>query len=138
MDLLEPVPSLNLYQPDWPIRTYHGQHPPARMISGFSGHNGQLVDSLLCGGSVISGGRVIHSILSPKVRIDDSAIVEDSILFEGVRVGAGAHLSRCIVDKDIEIPAGIKIGAGLADPFDGFTVSEGGVTVVPKGCFFRE
>lgn len=136
MDLLAPVPPLNLYQPDWPIRTYHGQHPPARMVSGISGHNGQLVDSMLCGGSVISGGKVFRSILSPQVRVEESAIIEDSILFEGVHVGAGAHLSRCIVEKLVDIPPGVKIGTHLALPAEGLTVSEGGVTVVPADYRF--
>jgi glucose-1-phosphate adenylyltransferase len=136
MDLLSPLPPMNLYQPDWPIRTYHGQHPPARMVSGPSGQDGQLVNSLLCGGSVISGGIVRHSILSSQVRVDENAVVEDSILFEGVHVGAGARLYRCIVDKHVRIPPGEAIGAHVAGNAARFTVSERGITVVPKGFRF--
>lgn len=136
MDLLAPVPPLNLYQPDWPIRTYHAQHPPARMVSGPSSLDGQLVNSLLCGGSVICGGTVNHSILSSQVRVDENAVVEHSILFEGVHVGAGAHLTRCIIDKFVEIPPGERIGVHSARDAARFTVSEAGITVVPKGYSF--
>ncbi|MEC4749063.1 glucose-1-phosphate adenylyltransferase [Methylomicrobium sp. Wu6] len=136
MDLLLPVPPINLYQPDWSIRTYPGQYPPARMAPGASGRAGHFDNSLICGGAVISGGTVRHSILSPQVRVDDNALVEDSILFDGVQVGAGALLKRCIIDKDVRVPPGEKIGGNPAVDSAHFTVSESGVTVVPKGyCF---
>ena len=136
MDLIAPVPPMNLYQPDWPIRTYHGQNPPARMISGPSGHEGQLLNSLLSSGTVICGGNVRHSILSPHVQVDENAVVEDTILFEGVHVGAGAHLTRCIVDKNVKIPPGEQIGFDPVADAKRFTVSESGITVVPKGYRF--
>ncbi|MGR8980918.1 MAG: glucose-1-phosphate adenylyltransferase [Gammaproteobacteria bacterium] len=136
MDLLADIPPINLYQPDWTIRTYHGQQPPARVTYGSSRHPGQLINSLLCGGTIISGAAVKNSILSSKVRIDEDAVVEDSILFNGVHVGAGAHLTRCIVDKEIDIPPGTRIGGDPAADAARFTVSEGGITVVPKGYAF--
>ena len=136
MDLLLPVPPINLYQRDWPIRTYPGQYPPARMAPGNSGRTGQFDNSLICGGAVISGGMVRHSILSPQVRIEENALLEDSILFDGVQVGAGAELKRCIIDKDVCVPPGEKIGVDPAADSARFTVTESGVTVVPKGyCF---
>ena len=136
MDLLLPVPPMNLYQPDWSIRTYPGQFPPARMVPGASGRAGQFDNSLICGGAVISGGMVRHSILSSQVRIDDNALVDDSILFDGVQVGAGAVLRRCIIDKSVRVPPGVKIGGNPAVDSTRFTVSENGVTVVPKGYIF--
>lgn len=136
MDLLEPVPPLNLYQEDWPIRTYQGQHPPARMAPGASGREGQLANSLVSGGTVISGGAVRHSILFARVHVEQDAVVDDSILFEGVRVGTGARLQRCIVDKDVRIPPGEQIGCDRDSDATRFTVSEGGVIVVPKAYRF--
>lgn len=136
MDLLARVPPLNLYQPDWRIRTYHGQYPPARMVPGPNGHDGQLINSLLGGGTIISGGSVRHSILFPQVQVDEDTEVEESILFEGVYVGAGARLNRCIVDKYVQIPPGERIGHDASADADRFTVSESGITIVPKGyCF---
>jgi glucose-1-phosphate adenylyltransferase len=136
MDLLAPAPPLNLYQPDWPIRTYHGQNPPARLASGSLGQEGQLVNSLISSGTVVFGGTVRNSILFPQVRVDENAVVEDSILFEGVHVGSDAHLKRCIVDKNVQIPPGERIGFDTTVDAARFTVSEYGVTVVPKGYSF--
>jgi glucose-1-phosphate adenylyltransferase len=136
MDLLAQAPPLNLYQPDWPIRTYHGQNPPARMAPGSLGNEGQLFNSLLGSGTVVAGGAVRHSILFSQVQVDENAVVEDSILFDGVHVGAGVHLKRCIVDKNVQIPPGERIGFDTTADAARFTVSESGITVVPKGYRF--
>jgi glucose-1-phosphate adenylyltransferase len=136
MDLLEPVPPLDLYQRDWPIRNYNGQNPPARMVTGLHGNKGQLVNSMLGSGSVVSGGAVIHSILFSKVFVDENAVVEDSILLDGVHIGAGVQLKRCIVDKHVQIPPGHSFGINSDEGLARFTVSESGVTVIPKDYKF--
>ena len=137
MALLDPVPPLDLYQQDWIIRTYQGQNPPARTVPGESAHEGVFVNSILAGGVVICGGGVDHSILFPRVRVEDQAIVQDSILFDDVHVGAGAELSRCIVEKRVVIPAGERIGLDPAKDRERFTISPGGIVVVPKGYRFE-
>jgi glucose-1-phosphate adenylyltransferase len=134
MDLLKPMPPLNLYQRDWAIRTYQGQHPPARMIPGENGQDGLLADSIMCGGVVITGGTVRRSILSSRVHVGEGALVEDSLLFDNVTVGAGAALRRCIVDKGAKIPPGESVGFDLAKDRERFTISDNGVIVVPK-CY---
>ncbi|MES9936310.1 MAG: glucose-1-phosphate adenylyltransferase [Sedimenticola sp.] len=136
MDLLNPVPSLDLYQPDWPIRTYQAQYPPARTVPGASGSEGIFVNSIAAGGVLIVGGAVQHSILFPHVTIGDEAIVHDSILFNNVQVGEGAQLERCIIDKDVKIPPGESIGVDLEKDAERFTVSDKGVVVVPKNYQF--
>jgi glucose-1-phosphate adenylyltransferase len=132
MDLLQPQPPINLYQRDWPIRTYEPQGPPARMIPGPSGNQGELMNSMLTSGDVIEGASVRHSILSPNVRVGEGAVVERCLLFEGVTVGAGAVLQNCIIDKGVNIPPGTRIGCDPVADADRFTISERGVTVVPK------
>jgi len=136
MDLLKPIPPMNLYQEDWPIRTYHGQYPPARNVLSASGQPGSVTNALLAGGDVVIGAQVTHSILSPDVWIDSGAVVEDAILFERVRVGADCRLRRCIIDKDVQIPPKETIGFDLERDRSRFTVSEGGVVVVSKGYRF--
>lgn len=136
MDLLKPVPPLDLYQADWPIRSYQAQTPPARTVPGVSGTEGIFINSIVAGGTVIAGGSVQHSILFPQVFIDDGAFVEDAILFQGVRVGAGARLRRCIIDKDVEVPPREQIGYDSKRDRERFTVSEQGIVVVPKGYRF--
>ena len=133
MALLRAEPPLDLYQADWNIHTYQGQYPPARTVPGAtSGNEGIFVNSMLAAGTVISGGGVNHSVLFPKVRVQDGAIVESSILFSGVTVGQGAHLRNCIVEKDVAIPPRMRIGQDLKADRERFTVSEKGVVVVTK------
>jgi glucose-1-phosphate adenylyltransferase len=133
MALLRAEPPLDLYQADWNIHTYQGQYPPARTVPGAtSGNEGIFVNSMLAAGTVISGGGVNHSVLFPKVRVHDGAIVEASILFSGVVVGQGAHLRNCIVEKDVVIPPRMQIGHDPKADRERFTVSEKGVVVVTK------
>ena len=106
MDLLEPVPAMNIYQVDWPIRTFQIPSPPARSVMGRSGVSAQLINSMVSSGSIVAGACIRHSILSPNVRVNDGAVVENAILFEGVRVGEGARLSNCIVEKHGESSPG--------------------------------
>jgi glucose-1-phosphate adenylyltransferase len=136
MDLLAPLPPMNLYQPDWPIRTYNGQHPPARVAQGSSGIHGQLINSLLSSGTVISGATVRNSILFSRVFVQEQAQIDDSILFDNVEVGFGAQLKRCIVDKAVFVPPGERIGYDRAADAERFTVSDSGITVIPKGYHF--
>ncbi len=137
MDLLNPVPSLDLYQPDWPIRTYTAQDPPARTVPGISGSEGIFINSMVSGGVVIVGGSVQHSILFPRVTIGEEAVIHDSILFSGVQVGEGAQLDRCIIDKDVRIPPGERIGFDRERDAARFTISEKGIVVVPKDYRFE-
>jgi len=134
MDLLKAEPPLDLYQPDWNILTYQGQYPPARTVPGaHSGTEGIFVNSMLAAGTVIRGGGVSHSVLFPKVEIDDGAIVDEAILFEGVKVGAEAQIRRCICDKDVVIPSGTRIGFDWRADAERFEVSDGGIVVIRKG-----
>jgi glucose-1-phosphate adenylyltransferase len=136
MALLEPVAPIDLYQEDWFIHTYQGQYPPARTVPGHTGAEGVFINSMLAAGTVITGGGVNHSILFPQVQVGDGVIVEHSILFNGVEVGAEAQLRRCIIDKDVTVPAGEQIGFDKKRDADRFTVSPGGVVVIPKGYRF--
>jgi len=136
MDLLKSVPPLDLYQQDWPIRSYQSQTPPARAVPGASGDEGVFINSILSGGTIISGGNVSHSVLFQNVFIDDHAIVENSVLFDNVKVGKNVRLNNCIVDKDVSIPDGEIIGEDLYKDSKRFTVTESGIVVIPLGYKF--
>ena len=132
MDLLRPHPSFNLYMPDWPIRTYSGQHPPA-MIRNVAGHEARASDSILAPGSTVAGGTVRRCVLSPGTFVGPGAVVEDAILMPGVKVGEGATVRRAIVDERVVIPSGMEIGLDPAVDRRRFDVTEGGVAIVPEG-----
>ena len=135
MDLITVEPQLNLYDRSWDIRTYQAPNPPPKFVfAQYDGHAprvGHAIDSMVCPGCIISGGRVQRSILSSNVRVNSWATVDDSILFEGVNVGRHAHIRRAIIDKGVQIPEGTRIGYDLeADRARGFTVTESGIVVI--------
>lgn len=136
MDLLKFEPPLDIYQPDWPIRTHQTQRPPARMVAGRSCTEGILLNSIIAGGSVIAGGGVSHCVLGNRVYVDDGATVEDAIISAGVRVGEGTQLRRCVVDRNVEIPANEQIGIDPKTDAERFTVTPNGVVVIPSDAEF--
>jgi glucose-1-phosphate adenylyltransferase len=134
MDLVSIDPQLNLYDQRWPIRTYQPSLPPPKFVfngQGDATRCGRAMDSIICSGSIVSGGQVERSVLGWHTRVNSYAHVEDSILFDNVEVGRHCRVRRAIIDKGIHIPPGVEIGYDLdQDRERGFTVSEGGVVVL--------
>lgn len=95
-----------LSTPGWPIYTRGSNLPPVRIAAG-----SRVVDSILADGCVVEG-EVIGSILSPGVRVEKGARVEDSIVFSFSRIGREARVSRAIVDKHCSIGSGSLVGSG--------------------------
>ncbi|HAS6204721.1 TPA: glucose-1-phosphate adenylyltransferase [Vibrio vulnificus] len=136
MDLLEPIPPMNLYQKDWGIRTYEPQYPPARTVSSGSGNEGIFINSIIANGVINSGGSVQHSIVSSNVRINDSATVVDSIIFDDVEISEGCQLVNCIIDKHVKVPPYTQIGLNRLEDAQRFKISENGIVVVPESYQF--
>ncbi len=136
MDLISVDPQLNMYDERWPIRTYLPMFPPPKFVfaeEGFNARRGQALDSIVCQGSIISGGTVERSVLGNNTRVNSFAHVQDSILLDGVDIGRHARVRRAIIDKGVRIPPGTHIGFDHEhDRARGFTVSEGGVVVIAK------
>ncbi len=139
LDLTAIDPVLNLYDARWPVRTWQQQLPPPKFVFREAGdpgacRRGEALDSLVSAGCIISGGTVRRSVLSPGVRVNSYAVVEECILFDGVDVGRRSRVRRAIIDKDVKLPEGTVLGYDPDhDRRRGFTVSDGGVVVVPKG-----
>ena len=136
MDLISVDPLLNMYDNSWPVRTHQPNLTAPIFVfddQEVQARVGSAVDSIVCQGAIISGGRAQHSILGPCVRLNSFAHVSDSILFEGVQVGRNAKVRRAIIDKNVSIPAGVEIGYNQEeDRRRGFVISDGGVVVIGK------
>jgi glucose-1-phosphate adenylyltransferase len=139
LDLVQVTPAFDLYNPRWPIHTWSRPLPPAKFVFADEEHArmGIATDSLVSEGCIISGGRIDRSVLGPMVRVNSFSHVEESILMYGVDVGRHARIRRAIVDKGVHIPPGAAIGLDPDEDRRRFTVSEGGIVVIPKGYRFE-
>jgi glucose-1-phosphate adenylyltransferase len=131
MDLCHVNPEFNLYDPEWPLRTYQVQGPPAKFVFADEGRRcGQALDSVISAGCIISGSRVAGSVLCPNVRVHSFCRIEQSILMPGVRVGRHARIRRAIIDRDVFIPRAALIGYNGDEDRKRHTVTESGIVVV--------
>jgi len=133
MDLCHVNPEFNLYDPEWPLRTYMPQAPPAKFVFAEDWRRGEAQDSLISQGCIVSGSRIFGSILCPNVRVHSFCHIEQSILMPGVRVGRHARVRKAIIDRDVDIPRGALIGFNAEEDRRRHVVSEGGVVVVAPG-----
>lgn len=134
MDLVAVTPVFNLYDDRWPIRTYQRQYPPAKFVFADEGRRmGVALDSIVCPGCIVSGGRVVSSVLSNAVRVNSYSEVHSSILYSGVDVGRYSRIRRAIVDRDVKIPENAEIGYDLErDRERGYYVTDSGIVVVAR------
>jgi glucose-1-phosphate adenylyltransferase len=131
MDLCQVNPEFNLYDPEWPLRTYQPQAPPAKFVFAETGVRcGQALDSVISPGCIVSGSSIYGSVLCPNVRVHSFCHIEQSILMPGVRVGRHARIRRAIVDRDVLIPRGALIGYDADQDRRRHTVTENGIVVV--------
>ncbi|MFZ3123135.1 MAG: glucose-1-phosphate adenylyltransferase [Thermodesulfovibrionales bacterium] len=136
MEIVSVDPMFNLYDEEWPLRTYQPQYPPAKFVFAQERKGGRLgiaLDSIVCDGCIISGGRVQNSVLSPNVRVNSWADVRDSVLMENVEIGRHCKIKKAIIDKDVSVPEGTVIGYDIESDRKRFHVSAEGVVVIPKG-----
>jgi glucose-1-phosphate adenylyltransferase len=133
MDLCHVNPEFNMYDPEWPLRTYMPQAPPAKFVFAEDWRRGEAHDSLISQGCIVSGARIRGSILCPGVRVHSFSTIDGSILMPGVRVGRHARIRKAIIDRDVDIPRGATIGYNAEEDKRRHTVSDGGVVVVAPG-----
>jgi glucose-1-phosphate adenylyltransferase len=139
MDLVSVSPQCNLYHPNWPVHTVYSPYPPSKMVfaGGEDGRRiGQVLDSIICGGAIISGGKVERSVISPNARVHSYAEIEDSILMEDVEVGRNCRIRRTIIDKRVKIPPRTTIGYDPEEDAKRFDVSPVGIVVIAKNTMF--
>jgi glucose-1-phosphate adenylyltransferase len=136
IDLTATVPMLNLYDTNWPIWTYQPQLPPAKFVHNTDTRRGMAIESMVSGGSIISG-HVFRSVLFSSVRVHSYASVNWSVLLPEVQVGRGARLHRTVVDHGCDIPDGMVIGEDAEADAARFERSENGITLVTRDMLAR-
>jgi glucose-1-phosphate adenylyltransferase len=130
LDLVSPVPSLDIYDPDWPIWTYQRQLPPAKFVFDDPDRRGMAVDSMVSGGCIISGATVRRSLLFSQCRVNSHAVTREAVLLPDVDVGRRARLTKVVVDRGCRIPEDLVIGEDPEYDAKRFERSAGGVTLV--------
>lgn len=128
MDLISVHPVFNLYNRQWPILGYVPPLPPAKFVNGGSAH-----DSMVASGSIIAGSHVRESVISHYVQIREGTYVEGSVIMPGARIGRGAIIRNCVIDKYCTVRDGAQIGVDVESDKRRYTVSKGGIVVIGKG-----
>jgi glucose-1-phosphate adenylyltransferase len=133
MDLVQVDPVFNLYDPEWPLRTYQPQFPPAKFVFSESGRRGHAMDSIVSMGCIVSGSEIVRSVLSPGVRVHSYCDIQDSILLPNAVVNRQSRVRRAIIDRNVVLPPGSQIGYDPGQDRKRHTVTESGVVVVSEG-----
>ena len=130
MDLRAVSPALNLYNRQWPLRTASYSDPPAKFIFDEQGRRGQAIDSIVSGGSILSGGMVRGSVMGRNVRVHSGAVIEDSVMFDNCDIGRRARVRRAILDKNVRVPEDATIGFDHERDKSLYYVTDSGIVVV--------
>ncbi|MDO6693388.1 glucose-1-phosphate adenylyltransferase [Aliiglaciecola sp. 3_MG-2023] len=133
MELVQPVPALNLYDKRWPIWTYQEQLPPAKFVWEEDNRRGAAINSVVSGGCIISGATVRKSVCFSNVRVHSYTVVDESVILPDVEIKRHCRIRRAIIDRGCIIPEGTVIGHSRQDDeARGFRVTEKGVTLVTR------
>jgi len=132
MDLVSVSPIFNLYDKVWPLWTWQQQYPPAKFVFADENRMGVALDSIVAGGSIISGGRVRRSVLGYDVRVNSFCDVENTIIYNHVNIGRYSRVRNAIIDRHVQLPEHTVIGFDPEEDRKRFPVSPGGITVVTR------
>jgi glucose-1-phosphate adenylyltransferase len=130
LELVTVSPELNIYDEQWPIWTYQEQLPPAKFVFNDDDRRGQAIDSMVSGGCIISGSKVVSSLLFSSVRVHDYSSIDRSVILPGVRIGERCVIRNAIIDEGTHVPDGTQIGVDSRSDAERFHVTEAGVVLV--------
>jgi glucose-1-phosphate adenylyltransferase len=133
MDTISVDPVFSFYNQRWPIYTDRPPLPPAKFVFDEHGRQGAAYESIVGAGVIVSGATARRSIVSSDSRLHSYALVEDSVILQGVDVGRNAVIRRAIIDKNVQIPPGCQIGVDLDADRERYTVTDSGLVVIGKG-----
>jgi glucose-1-phosphate adenylyltransferase len=130
MDVRAVAPALNLYNRQWPLITAGYSDPPAKTVFDEEGRRGQAINSVVAGGTILSGGLVRNSVLGRYVRVHSGAEIDDSIVFDNCDIGRRARIRKAIIDKNAHVPDDATIGYDPEADSQYHHVTESGIVVV--------
>jgi len=114
------------------FRTWQHQYPPAKFVFADPERMGVALDSIVAGGSVISGGRVQKSVLGNNVRVNSYSEVSDSIIYNHVNVGRYSRIRRAIIDRHVSLPERTEIGYDIEADRRRFPRQRFGIVIVVR------
>jgi glucose-1-phosphate adenylyltransferase len=132
MDLVSVSPIFNLYDKAWPLRTWQQQYPPAKFVFNDPDRMGAGLDSIISPGCVISGGRVVRSVVGLDVRVNSFCEVENSIIYNHVNIGRHSRIRNAIIDRHVSLPERTEIGYDLEADAKLYHVTPSGIVVVVR------
>jgi glucose-1-phosphate adenylyltransferase len=137
IDLTDVVPTLDLYDHNWPIWTYAEISPPAKFVHDEDGRRGMAISSLVAGGVIVSGGAIRRTLLSTGVRVNSFSSLEDAVVLPYVQVARSAHLKKVVVDRGVRIPEGLVVGEDPVEDARRFRRTESGICLITQPMIER-
>lgn len=134
MDLCGLVPSLNLYNRRWPIRTASYPDPSAKFSFDEDGCPAQVVGSIISGGCVLSGGIVRNSVLGRGVQVRSGTVIENSIVLDNCIIGRQCKIRRAILDENVTMSDAVTVGHNAEQDRASYHVSASGIVIVNDRC----
>ena len=132
LDLCEAVPSLDLYENEWPIWTYSEVTPPAKFVHDLEGRRGSAIASLVSGGCIVSGGIIRRTMLFTGCRVNSYSSLEDAVVLPNVSIGRNAKLYKVVIDRGVKIPEGLIVGEDPDQDAKRFRRTEKGVCLITQ------
>ena len=132
LDLCEALPSLDLYENEWPIWTHSEVTPPAKFVHDLEGRRGSAIASLVAGGCIVSGGMIRRTMLFTGCRVNSYSSLEDAVVLPNVHIGRNASLYKVVIDRGVKIPEGLHVGEDPILDAKRFRRSEKGVCLITQ------
>jgi len=132
LELIGVVPPLNLYDTEWPVRTFAAQAPPAKFVFDSEDRCGAAVNSMICDGCIISGARIKNSVICNNVVAREQGDIDESVILPDCDIGEHCRLKRVVLDRYCKVPAGTVIGYDRDYDALRFHVSDDGIVLVTQ------
>ena len=137
VDLTSVVPSLDLYDHSWPIWTYSEITASAKFVHFDESRRGMAVNSLVSGDCIVSGAQVHDSLLFTGVKVHSYAHLDGAVVQPYVDIGRSARLRNVVIDRGVQIPAGLVVGEDPVLDAQRFRRSEKGRVLITQPMIDR-